>query len=158
MTLRNWPRIGWLAALLTLVSLGIGARNRVLAQIIPDNTLGSENSVLVPLNPETDRIQGGALRGSNLFHSFRAFNIGEGRGAYFANPAAVENIFSRVTGSNPSRLFGTLGVMGEANLFFLNPNGILFGPNFSLDVRGSFVATTANSIALPDGSLFSLRG
>jgi len=155
MTIRNQHRRRWLAALLTLVSLSLNPKPRALAQILPDNTLGSEGSLVLPLNPQTEQIQGGALRGTNLFHSFRAFNIGEGRGAYFANPAAVENIFSRVTGSTPSRLFGTLGVLGEANLFFLNPNGILFGPNFSLDVRGSFVATTANSVAFPDGSLFS---
>ena len=155
MTIRNQHRRRWLAALLTLVSLSLNPKPRALAQILPDNTLGNEGSLVLPLNAQTEQIQGGALRGTNLFHSFRAFNIGEGRGAYFANPAAVENIFSRVTGSTPSRLFGTLGVLGEANLFFLNPNGILFGPNFSLDVRGSFVATTANSIALPDGSLFS---
>ena len=54
-------------------------------KIIPDNTLGQENSVVVP-NVEikgvnSDRIDGGALRDSNLFHSFREFNIGEGRGA-----------------------------------------------------------------------------
>jgi large exoprotein involved in heme utilization and adhesion len=61
-----------------------------IAQIIPDSSLGKENSRLVPDNINnlpSDRITGGAVRGSNLFHSFREFNIGEGRGAYFAgNP------------------------------------------------------------------------
>ena len=74
-------------------------------QIIPDDTLGAESSVVTPDNIkgiESDRISGGAVRGSNLFHSFREFNIGEGKGGYFENPAAIENIFSRVTGSNPS--------------------------------------------------------
>ncbi len=130
----------------------------VSAQIIPDETLGAKSSVVTPDNIkglESDRISGGAARGSNLFHSFREFNIGEGRGGYFENPAAIENIFSRVTGSNPSEIFGTLGVLGNANLFFLNPNGILFGPNASLDVRGSFLATTADSILFPDGNQFN---
>ena len=90
-----------------------------------------------------------------MFHSFREFNIDEGRGGYFDNPAAIENIFSRVTGSNSSEIFGTLGVLGNANLFFLNPNGILFGPNASLDLKGSFIGTTADSIIFPDGKQFS---
>ncbi len=125
------------------------------AQIIPDETLGTESSVVAPLNGQADRIDGGAARGSNLFHSFREFNINEGRGAYFANPAVIENIFSRVTGSNSSRLLGTLGVLGDANLFFLNPNGIIFGKNASLDIRGSLVTSTANSLLFPDGDRFS---
>ena len=133
-----------------------GSGNIAQAQIIPDGTLGEESSMVTPLNGQADRIDGGAARGSNLFHSFREFNINEGRGAYFANPAAIENIFSRVTGSNPSRLFGTLGVLGDANLFFLNPNGIIFGPNSSLDVRGSFFASTASTLKLPDGTEFSV--
>jgi len=154
----NWRKwFGTVSLTISLLLSGtvIGVKEQAMASIVPDDTLGPERSTVHALGPQLERIEGGALRGTNLFHSFRAFNIGEGRGAYFANPAAVENIFSRVTGSNPSHLFGTLGVLGEANLFFLNPNGILFGPNFNLDVRGSFVATTANSIALPDGSLFS---
>ena len=138
-------------SLVTVASLG----NTAQAQIIPDETLGTEGSVVAPLNEQADRIDGGAARGSNLFHSFREFNIGEGRGAYFANPAAIENIFSRVTGSNPSHLLGTLGVLGDANLFFLNPNGIIFGKNASLDIRGSLVTSTANSLLFPDGDRFS---
>ncbi len=78
-------------------------------------------------------------RGANLFHSFREFNVEEGRSAYFTNPAPIENILSRVTGDNPSQILGKLGVLGNANLFLINPNGIIFGQNASLDVRGSFV-------------------
>ena len=74
---------------------------------------------------------------------------------YFANPADVERIFSRVTGDLPSDIFGTLGVNGGADLYLLNPNGIVFGPNARLDVGGSFVVSTANSFAFADGSEFS---
>jgi filamentous hemagglutinin family protein len=132
-----------------------GYGDRASAQIIPDETLGNEPSLVTPIEEQVDRIDGGAIRGSNLFHSFREFNVGEGRGAYFANPAAIANIFSRVTGSNPSNILGTLGVLGEANLFVLNPNGILFGPNAKLDLKGSFLATTADSILFPEGKQFS---
>ncbi|MGK7917142.1 MAG: filamentous hemagglutinin N-terminal domain-containing protein, partial [Prochloraceae cyanobacterium] len=124
-------------------------------QIVPDNTLGTENSVVNPIDEQVDRIDGGAIRNSNLFHSFLEFNVGEGKSAYFANPDGITNIFSRVTGNNPSQLLGTLGVWGDANLFLLNPNGILFGSNARLDLRGSFFATTADNLLFPDGREFS---
>ncbi|NEP10158.1 MAG: filamentous hemagglutinin N-terminal domain-containing protein, partial [Symploca sp. SIO2C1] len=134
---------------------GVGA---VEAQIIQDETLGPESSRVeadVIKGLPSDRIEGGAIRGANLLHSFGEFNIGEGRGAYFANPVGVDNILSRVTGSNPSHLLGTLGVLGEANLFFLNPNGIFFGPNATLDINGSFLGSTAESLTLSDGTFLS---
>jgi filamentous hemagglutinin family protein len=126
------------------------------AQIVPDTTLGSENSRVTGISPTIDQINGGATRGTNLFHSFQEFNVGEGRSAYFTNPAGIENILTRVTGTNSSNILGTLGVIGgNANLFLINPNGIIFGQNASLDVGGSFTATTANAIKLGDTGLFS---
>jgi len=129
-----------------------------IAQIIPDNTLGPESSRTVRdtiNNLPSDRIEGGATRGSSLFHSFGEFSIGEGRGAYFENPSGITNIFSRVTGGNPSNILGNLGVLGSANLFLINPKGIVFGPNARLDVRGSFLASTADSIVFNNGVEFS---
>ncbi|HEY9660332.1 MAG TPA: filamentous hemagglutinin N-terminal domain-containing protein, partial [Allocoleopsis sp.] len=67
----------------------------------------------------------------------------------------VANIFSRVTGADRSEIMGRLGVLGNANLFFMNPNGILFGVNSSLDVTGSFVVTTANGIQFGEQGFFS---
>ena len=72
------------------------------AQLVPDNTLGQENSVVVPLEALIDEIQGGAVRGANLFHSFLEFNVGEGRSVYFANPVGIEHILTRVTGNQAS--------------------------------------------------------
>jgi filamentous hemagglutinin family protein len=103
----------------------------------------------------SNQIDGGAQRGANLFHSFREFNINVGRGVYFSNPAGVANIFTRVTGVNPSQILGTLGVLGNANLFLINPNGILFGPNAQLGIGGSFIASTANSLVFNNGFAFS---
>ncbi|MBJ7901686.1 MAG: filamentous hemagglutinin N-terminal domain-containing protein, partial [Cyanobacteria bacterium RI_101] len=128
------------------------------AQIVPDGSLGAEGSVVVPAvinGLPSDQLEGGAVRGGNLFHSFGEFSVPDGRGAYFANPAGVANIFSRVTGGNISQILGTLGVLGNANLYFLNPNGIVFGPNARLDVRGSFLATTADSFIFDNGFEFS---
>ncbi len=129
-----------------------------IAQIIPDNSLGAESSRTVPdtiNNLPSDRITGGATRGVNLFHSLREFNIREGRGAYFANPNGIANIFTRVTGGNPSNILGVLGVQGNANLFLLNPKGIVFGPNARLDLRGSFLASSADSVVFDNGEQFS---
>ncbi len=120
------------------------------AQIEPDSTLGDESSQVIPnqnINGlPADLIEGGAQRGQNLFHSFRQFNVEAGQGAYFANPEGIGNIFSRVTGNDVSDISGTLGVNGAADLFLINPNGIIFGENASLDLNGSFLATTADAI------------
>jgi filamentous hemagglutinin family protein len=153
---RGWQLklVGSVAIVGTLLT-AVG--ENVLAQIVPDNTLGAESSVVTPdvINGiQGDRINGGATRGANLFHSFSDFNVGEGRGTYFANPIGIENILTRVTGGNSSNILGKLGVLGGANLFLLNPNGILFGANSSLDIQGSFLASTASSFTFPDGSEF----
>ena len=130
-----------------------------LAQLQPDNTLGEENSVVTPniniKGIESDRIDGGAQRGANLFHSFQEFNIQQGRGVYFSNPDGVQNILTRVTGNNGSNILGTLGVDGKADLFFINPNGIIFGPEAKLDVQGSFYGATADSILFKNGFEFA---
>ena len=163
----------WIWNLGLTYSLGIGGvinptdlvlfdtfyKNSVLAQIVPDQTLGVENSVINP-NADikgtlSDQIEGGAIRGTNLFHSFDEFNVREGQGAYFINPAGIEHILSRVTGNSISQIFGKLGVLGNADLFLINPNGIVFGSNATLDLNGSFLATTANSLIFEDGTQFS---
>ncbi|NJO64466.1 MAG: filamentous hemagglutinin N-terminal domain-containing protein, partial [Richelia sp. RM2_1_2] len=146
-----------------------GSQCPVLAQsnLVPDNTLSSESSnVIFNLGGiPNELITGGAQREQNLFHSFREFNVSAGRGAYFFIPnASIANVLTRVTGSNRSEILGTLGtiqavgdnfVSSNANLFLINPNGIIFGENSRLDVGGSFVATTANGIQFGDRGNFS---
>lgn len=125
------------------------------AQLIPDSTLDTEASRVLPHGVVDGLgatiIDGGAVRGQNLFHSFAEFNVDAGQRVYFANPAGIEAILSRVTGSNPSNIFGTLGVDGTADLFLLNPNGLVFGETAILDIQGSFYASTAEAIPLGDG-------
>jgi len=115
-----------------------------LAQLIPDGTLGAQSST-VNTSGLVDTIYGGVRSGANLFHSFLELNVGNGRSLYFSDPG-VSNILTRVTGTNPSKIDGRLGVSGNANLFLINPNGIIFGSGSSLDIRGSFTATTAAAI------------
>ncbi|MEQ9000074.1 MAG: filamentous hemagglutinin N-terminal domain-containing protein [Coleofasciculus sp. B1-GNL1-01] len=128
----------------------------VQAQLIPDNTLGTEASIVTPQEAR-DLIEGGAKRGSNLFHSFSEFNVSFDQQVYFANPEGIANILTRVTGDHRSNIFGTLGVDGNANLFLLNPNGILFGADAQLDVGGSFVASTADGIKLGNDGVFRAK-
>ena len=151
-----------IAFFLTINGVLVLCSNGAFAQskIVPDNTLGAENSIVTPNIPinnlPSEQISGGAIRGTNLFHSFQEFNVGEGRGAYFTNPLGIENILSRVTGGNASEILGQLGVLGgNANLFLINPNGIIFGSNSSLDVEGSFLASTADSLVFDNGFQFS---
>ena len=148
-----------LVVLLEVSSLCLLLASPTLAQITPDNTLGNENSIVTPnqtiRGAIADLIEGGAIRDSNLFHSFIEFNVGNGQRVYFDNPDGITNILTRVTGSNLSQILGTLGVNGSANLFLLNPNGINFGSNASLDVAGSFVASTADSTVFDNGFNFS---
>ncbi|MGA1263686.1 MAG: filamentous hemagglutinin N-terminal domain-containing protein, partial [Prochlorothrix sp.] len=130
-----------------------------LAQVTPDQTLGAANSQIesgvMVRGALADLITGGSSQGSNLFHSFSQFNVAEGQRVYFANPDGIGAILGRVTGGDPSQILGALGVDGGADLFLLNPNGILFGENARLDLSGSFQASTAERWMFADGQEFS---
>ena len=89
--------------------------------------------------------------GVNLLHSFLRFDVGAGDVALFtANPDLITaRIISRVTGADASQIFGTIASdVAGADLFLLNPRGIVFGPDAAVDTQGSFYASTAATLAM----------
>ncbi len=130
-------------------------RNHFLAQVIPDESL----STSVEQQGENElNINGGEREGNNLFHSFEEFSVSEGIEAVFETAPDVENIFTRITGNTASEINGILRTQGRTNFFLVNPNGIVFGKNAQLNVGGSFLATTADSIQFEDGTEFAASG
>lgn len=139
----------------SILSFSFFSQLNAQAQIVPDNTLGANGSVV-----DSNGLITGGLRFSqsaNLFHSFGRFDIAPDSAGVFVNPIGVTNIFARVTGNMPSSINGVLGVDGSANLYFINPNGILFGTGSGLNLKGgSLTISTANGIEFANsGGVFS---
>lgn len=112
----------------------------------PDGT----GTVIIINNNQFD-ISGGKQAGSNLFHSFDQFGLSQGQTANFQSNPSISNILGRVVGGNASVINGLIQVSGaNSNLYLVNPAGIIFGPNASLNVPGSFTATTATGIQVGD--------
>jgi filamentous hemagglutinin family protein len=136
--------------LLLIISLSIKA------EVTLDGTLGRGGSL-----PGPDYLIGAELgqqRGGNLFHSFRDFNLNLNESATFSGPNTVQNVISRVTGGNPSNIDGLIrSTIPNADMYFINPYGIMFGPNALLDVQGSFHASTAEYLRFSDGGRFEAR-
>jgi filamentous hemagglutinin family protein len=145
--------LGWLP---TVVGLALAAAGSATAQIATDGTVGAR---LELSGPDYDIHDGfGRRAGLNLFHSFKRFSLRSGTSATFSGPAEIRNVISRVTGGERSRINGTItSTMPNTNFFFLNPAGVVFGPNARLDVKGSFHVSTADELHFANGERFSAR-
>ena len=92
----------------------------------------------------------GSRRGDNLFHSFEKFGIATGQTATFTGPGDIRNVISRVTGGEVSNIDGTLASkVGQADLYFLNPAGVMFGPNAGSTCRARCTSAPRMNCALP---------
>src|SRR3954463_13553630 len=137
-----------------LLLAAVLAAGPVQAQIVTDGSVGPKVSLRggeIEIGADL-----GTRRGDNLFHSFETFGIATGQTATFTGPDTIKNVISRVTGGEISRIDGTLASkVGQADLYFLNPAGVVFGPNATLDVPGSFHVSTAHELRFADGASFS---
>ncbi|MBX2859270.1 MAG: CHAT domain-containing protein [Cellvibrionaceae bacterium] len=138
---------------LALVLL-LGPAPRCIADIVRDGSIGLGSDVQ-PLLQNGEYLIGeelGERRGSNLIHSFEQFNISEGETATFTGSSNIEAIISRVTGDQLSTIDGTLRTaVSGADFYLLNPNGVLFGSNSSIEVSGSLNVSTADSLLFSNG-------
>ncbi len=146
--------LGQIRILIGITTIATLVSPTAQAQIIRAND--STNTVVNTIGNQSN-ITDGTRSGANLFHSFQQFNLPTGT-ANFVVPGGVENVLARVTGGSASLIQGTLKLDNKANLYFMNPAGIIFGKDARLDINGAFVATTANGIGFGHGKWFSAIG
>ncbi|MBW4613532.1 MAG: S-layer family protein [Desmonostoc vinosum HA7617-LM4] len=144
--------LNWCFNLWLLLSLTFTTNIKASAQVTADKTLGTQ---VFNLDGNYLILGGTTVDNTNLFHSFSNFNIPDKGAAIFANEPNIVNIFARITGGTPSEIQGAISSQGTANLFLMNPNGIIFGKNALINIGGSFIVTTANAIQFPGGAEFS---
>ncbi|MBW4573244.1 MAG: filamentous hemagglutinin N-terminal domain-containing protein [Tolypothrix carrinoi HA7290-LM1] len=155
---QDWKKLA-LGFIFALGGATFSINSAFAQQITIDGTLGPERTLTGPnyIIPQAY----GQTVGNNLFQSFGRFNLNAGESANFQSDVSIRNILSRVTGGFASTIDGRIFTQSGANvnLFFINPSGIIFGPNARIDVgsatRGSFIATTADALVWANGSQFS---
>jgi len=142
-----------------LISTSCALSTISYAEVTADTSTLGNLGTGVTAGPSFD-ITGGTRPGggSNLFHSFDSFSLTSSETANFVNDSglATTNVLGRVTGGDPSSIYGTIQTTGfpGANLYLINPSGILFGPTAQLNVEGSFHATTADYMKLGSDGIF----
>ena len=141
----------WLLQLASIIVSNLLVSPFALAQIASDGSL----STSVEQSGDNFTINDGDRVGNNLFHSFGEFSVPNNGSAAFNNASDVANIFSRVTGGDVSQIDGLIQANGSANLFLINPAGIIFGEGSRLDIGGSFYGGTAEGILFSDGVEFN---
>ncbi len=154
---------------LLLASTGALAQNSTIEY---DDTPGQDPLVVLPGGPGgnvyvLDASLNGVRNEDETFamHSLVDFQLADGDIAQVTDDAAhidlVSDVVIRVTGGNASNIEGRIeNLYNDADLIFLNPNGLFFGSNFSIDLQQSFVASTANfvdAVQLSDGATVRLE-
>jgi filamentous hemagglutinin family protein len=140
---------------LLVLGMALSSASVAAGSVVTDGTLGIAQPIAGPNYAITQAF--GQIVGSNLFHSFGTFNIGTGESATFSSVTPVSNVIARVTGSASSIDGLIASTISGANLFFINPRGISFGPNAALNVSGSFYASTADYLKLGTTGRFDAK-
>ncbi|TAN48297.1 MAG: filamentous hemagglutinin N-terminal domain-containing protein, partial [Methylococcaceae bacterium] len=123
------------------------------AAVVTDGTLGPATALQGRFEIGQNL---GTRVGPNLFHSFRSFNLGRNESATFTGDADLARVISRVTGGKTSHIDGLLrSKVGRADFYFINPAGIVFGPDAQIDVPASLYLSTATELRFGDGGVFS---
>jgi filamentous hemagglutinin family protein len=152
----SWQRVLRAARWWGLLAAVVFGSSLSQADVVTDGTVGPRQSLSGPdmrIGAEL-----GTTRGSNLFHSFQIFNIGSGQTATFTGPDRITNVISRVTGGKASSIDGRLrSEVGHADVFFINPAGVVFGRNAEVDVPAAFHVSTADELRFADGAVYSAR-
>jgi filamentous hemagglutinin family protein len=144
---------------ITLLILAISVTSNVFSEVILDGTMNPDFKGALPLDNDTIEIKAayGKISDHNLYHSFSKFSINTNEIASFTGPDHINNIISRVTGMEPSIIDGTLrSEISGANLYLLNPAGIVFGENAVLDIQGSFHISTADYLVMQNSDRFDI--
>ncbi len=128
----------------------------VSAQITTDGTVGAATRLSAPDYVISADL--GQQQGSNLFHSFSEFSVQSNETATFTGDSSISNVISRVTGNQVSNIDGAIrSEIPNADLYLINPNGVVLGKNASLEVQGSFHLSTADTVKLEDGGEFNAK-
>jgi len=132
--------------------------SNISAEVVTDGTTGPATKLIGPNFVIGQDL--GTQSGNNLFHSFHSFNLSTtgsiSESAVFTGSNNIKNVISRVTGGNISTIDGLLkSEIANADFYFLNPAGIIFGENAKVNVPAAFHISTADELRLQDGSIFS---
>ncbi|MBK1648965.1 filamentous hemagglutinin N-terminal domain-containing protein [Rhabdochromatium marinum] len=148
------PSLGLSPAVLITSICWLVISRTISADIATDGSLGSRVELTGPDMQIGAEL--GQTRGNNLFHSFQRFNIPTAQSATFTGPDHIQNVIGRVTGGQVSNIDGQLrSEVGQADVFLINPSGVVMGPNATVDVPASLHVSTASELRFKDGSHFS---
>ncbi|MBE9116149.1 CHAT domain-containing protein [Lusitaniella coriacea LEGE 07157] len=154
-------RVIRISQLLFLAGTGILGFEPNLALAQPILPAADGTGTTLTIDGTQYNITGGSLSsdGANLFHSFEQFGLDANQIANFLSTPQLQNILGRVVGGDPSIINGLIQVTGgNPNLYLMNPSGIIFGSDSSLNVPADFFATTATGIGFGDNNWFNAFG
>ena len=148
------PLVEGKPACVLILFVALALAHATYAEVATDGTMGPTETLSGPRYAVGEDL--GTRVGDNLFHSFKRFAIGREESATFTGASDIANVISRVTGNEISTIDGCLrSEVGTADFYFINPAGIVFGPDAQVDVPAAFHASTASELRFGDGEVFS---